>query len=246
MRAFVMLEESNRTLTVDVANLASEKEELNNKLKHIQQKLEKIKEEEKQMKSLTVSYEKQIQVEKTLKIQAINKLAEVMKKTDGRPQQINNTDIRRKEKEIRQLQLQLRTEKEKLNHSIIKYQREINDMQAMIAEESQVRLEMQMSLDSKDSDIEHLRSQLTSLSIHSLDTTSISSIGNDLDSDEAYPDKRLSVKETDSDKAEVQLISQKYQILQKTFWNPHGSKILTEISQVWGRKVWGYILYGAV
>lgn len=181
------LEESNRTLTVDVANLASEKEELNNKLKHIQQKLEKIKEEEKQMKSLTVSYEKQIQVEKTLKIQAINKLAEVMKKTDGRPHQINNTDIRRKEKEIRQLQLQLRTEKEKLNHSIIKYQREINDMQAMIAEESQVRLEMQMSLDSKDSDIERLRSQLTSLSIHSLDTTSISSIGNDLDSDEAYP-----------------------------------------------------------
>lgn len=57
----------------------------------------------------------------------------------------------------------------------------------MIEEESQVRLEMQMSLDSKDSDIERLRSQLTSLSIHSLDTTSISSIGNDLDSDEAYP-----------------------------------------------------------
>ncbi|XP_056336865.1 rho-associated protein kinase 2-like isoform X4 [Danio aesculapii] len=181
------LEESNRTLTVDVANLANEKEELNNKLKHIQQKLEKTKEEEKQIKSLTVSYEKQIQVEKTLKIQAINKLAEVMKKTDGRPQQINNTDIRRKEKEIRQLQLQLRTEKEKLNHSIIKYQREINDMQAVIAEESQVRLEMQMSLDSKDSDIERLRGQLTSLSIHSLDTTSISSTGNDMESDEAYP-----------------------------------------------------------
>lgn len=31
------LEESNRTLTTDVANLASEKEELNNKLKGLQQ-----------------------------------------------------------------------------------------------------------------------------------------------------------------------------------------------------------------
>lgn len=31
------LEESNRTLTVDVANLASEKEELNNQLKEMQQ-----------------------------------------------------------------------------------------------------------------------------------------------------------------------------------------------------------------
>lgn len=32
------LEESNRTLTVDVANLASEKEELNNELKEMQQR----------------------------------------------------------------------------------------------------------------------------------------------------------------------------------------------------------------
>ncbi|CAM4690062.1 unnamed protein product [Leuciscus chuanchicus] len=181
------LEESNRTLTADVANLASEKEELNNKFKHLQQKLEMVKEEEKQMKSLTLSLEKQIQSEKTLKIQAINKLAEVMKKTDVRPQQGNNSDIRRKEKENRQLQLQLRTEKEKLNNTIFKYQKEMNDMQAMIAEESQVRLEMQMALDSKDSDIERLRCQITSLSIHSLDTTSISSTGNDLEGEDAYP-----------------------------------------------------------
>uniref|UniRef100_A0A8C2GCM2 non-specific serine/threonine protein kinase n=1 Tax=Cyprinus carpio TaxID=7962 RepID=A0A8C2GCM2_CYPCA len=163
------LEESNRTLTVDVGNLANEKEELNNQ------------EEEKQMKSLILSFEKQIQSEKTLKNQAINKLAEVMKKTDVRPQHGNIIDIRRKEKENRQLQSQLRNEKEKLNNTIIKHQKEINEMQATLAEESQVRLEMQMALDSKDSDIERLRCQLTSLSIHSLDTTSISSTGNDLD-----------------------------------------------------------------
>uniref|UniRef100_A0A673K1B4 non-specific serine/threonine protein kinase n=1 Tax=Sinocyclocheilus rhinocerous TaxID=307959 RepID=A0A673K1B4_9TELE len=176
------LEESNRTLTVDVGNLANEKEELNNQLKHLQEK-------EKQMKSLILSFEKQIQSERTLKSQAINKLAEVMKKTDVRPQQGNNTDIRRKEKENRQLQLQLRTEKEKLNSTIIKYQKEINEMQATLAEESQGRLEMQMALDSKDSDIERLRCQLTSLSIHSLD--SISSTGNDLEGDDAYPDSSL-------------------------------------------------------
>lgn len=50
-----------------------------------------------------------------------------------------------------------------------------------------MRLELQMTLDSKDSDIERLRSQLTSLSIHSLDTTSISSTGNDMDPDDGYP-----------------------------------------------------------
>lgn len=61
----------------------------------------------------------------------------------------------------------------------------------MIAEDSQVRLEMQMALDSKDSDIERLRCQITSLSIHSLDTTSISSTGNDLEGEDAYPGNYL-------------------------------------------------------
>uniref|UniRef100_A0A671QQK3 non-specific serine/threonine protein kinase n=1 Tax=Sinocyclocheilus anshuiensis TaxID=1608454 RepID=A0A671QQK3_9TELE len=178
------LEESNRTLTVDVGNLANEKEELNNQLIHLQ-------EEEKQTKSLILSFEKQIQSERTLKIQAVNKLAEVMKKNDVRTPQGNTADVRRKEKVNRQLQLQLRTEKDKLDHTIIKYQKEINEMQATLAEESQVRLEMQMALDSKDSDIERLRCQITSLSIHSLDTSSISSTGNDLEGDDAYPDSSL-------------------------------------------------------
>uniref|UniRef100_A0A671QQF1 non-specific serine/threonine protein kinase n=1 Tax=Sinocyclocheilus anshuiensis TaxID=1608454 RepID=A0A671QQF1_9TELE len=146
------LEESNRTLTVDVGNLANEKEELNNQLIHLQH---------------------------------------IMKKNDVRTPQGNTADVRRKEKVNRQLQLQLRTEKDKLDHTIIKYQKEINEMQATLAEESQVRLEMQMALDSKDSDIERLRCQITSLSIHSLDTSSISSTGNDLEGDDAYPDSSL-------------------------------------------------------
>ncbi|XP_040015903.2 rho-associated protein kinase 2 isoform X2 [Gasterosteus aculeatus] len=182
------LEESNRTLTVDAANLASEKEELNNQLKNTQQQLLKAREEEKQMNSLQLSFEKQLQNERTLKIQAINKLAEVMNRRDtvrGGHRTID-TEVHRKEKENRKLQLELRTEKEKFNSTIIKYQRELTDMQALIAEENQVRLDLQMTLASKDSDIEQLRCQITSLSVHSLDSTSISS-GNDLDMGEGYP-----------------------------------------------------------
>ncbi|XP_068593493.1 rho-associated protein kinase 2-like isoform X1 [Cebidichthys violaceus] len=182
------LEESNRTLTVDVANLASEKEELNNQLKTMQQQLQKGKEEEKQMNSLKLSFEKLMQNERTLKIQAINKLAEVMNRREtgrGGHRSID-TEVHRKEKENRKLQLELRTEKEKLNSTIIKYQKELTDMQAVIAEENQVRLDLQMALSSKDSDIEQLRCQITSLSVHSLDSTSISS-GNDLDMGEGYP-----------------------------------------------------------
>lgn len=43
----------------------------------------------------------------------------------------NDTDMRRKEKENRKLQLELRSEKEKLNSTMIKYQKEINEMQAV-------------------------------------------------------------------------------------------------------------------
>uniref|UniRef100_A0A8C7R1I2 Rho-associated protein kinase n=1 Tax=Oncorhynchus mykiss TaxID=8022 RepID=A0A8C7R1I2_ONCMY len=186
------LEESNRTLTVDVANLANEKEELNNQLKEMQQQLQKAREEERHMNSVKMSFEKNLQTERTLKIQAVNKLSEIMNRREtmrAGHRHDDTLDMRRKEKENRKLQLELRSEKQKLNSTIIKYQREINDMQAVLSDESQVRMELQMALDSKDSDIEQLRCQLTSLSIHSMDSTSISS-SNDMD-DSGYPDTRL-------------------------------------------------------
>uniref|UniRef100_A0A8C6MC14 non-specific serine/threonine protein kinase n=1 Tax=Nothobranchius furzeri TaxID=105023 RepID=A0A8C6MC14_NOTFU len=178
------LEESNRTLTVDVANLASEKEELNNKLKELQQG--------EQMNSLKVSFERQLQSERTLKIQAVNKLAEVMNRREsvrGGARGID-TEVHRKEKENRKLQLELKAERQKFNSTMMKYQKDLTDMQAVMAEENNMRLELQMALDSKDSDIEQLRCQLTSLSVHSLDTTSIGS-GNDVELGDGYPDSRL-------------------------------------------------------
>nr|XP_054603976.1 rho-associated protein kinase 2 isoform X1 [Nothobranchius furzeri] len=182
------LEESNRTLTVDVANLASEKEELNNKLKELQQEFQKAREEARQMNSLKVSFERQLQSERTLKIQAVNKLAEVMNRREsvrGGARGID-TEVHRKEKENRKLQLELKAERQKFNSTMMKYQKDLTDMQAVMAEENNMRLELQMALDSKDSDIEQLRCQLTSLSVHSLDTTSIGS-GNDVELGDGYP-----------------------------------------------------------
>uniref|UniRef100_A0A7N6BI21 Rho-associated protein kinase n=1 Tax=Anabas testudineus TaxID=64144 RepID=A0A7N6BI21_ANATE len=168
------LEEANRTLTSDVANLANEKEELNNKLK------------EQQISQMKLTFEKQLQSERTLKTQAVNKLAEIMNRKEvpaAGSRRGNDTDMRRKEKENRKLQLELRSEKEKLNSSIIKYQKEINEMQAQLADESQMRIELQMALDSKDSDIEQLRNHLQSLSVQSMDSASISS-GPEFDTDD--------------------------------------------------------------
>ncbi|XP_058651629.1 rho-associated protein kinase 2 isoform X3 [Onychostoma macrolepis] len=187
------LEEANRTLTNDVANLANEKEELNNKLKETQDYLQNLKNEEQSITQVKLALEKQLQSERTLKTQAVNKLAEIMNRKEvrgGGSRRGNDTDVRRKEKENRKLQLELRSEKEKLNSTIIKYQREINDMQAQLADESQVRIELQMALDSKDSDIEQLRGLLNSLNVQSLDSASMSS-GPDMDTDESLPETRL-------------------------------------------------------
>lgn len=192
------LEEANRTLTSDVANLANEKEELNNKLKEAAEDSDKSKDWEQQFNQMKQAFEKQLQSERTLKTQAVNKLEEIcmMKKPEkaggsgGGSRRGNDTDMRRKEKENRKLQLELRSEKEKLNSTIIKYQREINEMQAQLSDESQMRIELQMALDSKDSDIEQLRNLLQSLSVQSMDSASISS-GPEFDADDAYTETRL-------------------------------------------------------
>ncbi|KAK9533314.1 hypothetical protein VZT92_008438 [Zoarces viviparus] len=187
------LEEANRTLTSDVANLANEKEELNNKLKEAIEESEKSKDWEQQISQMKQAFEKQLQSERTLKTQAVNKLAEIMNRKELRgvgSRRGNDTDMRRKEKENRKLQLELRSEKEKLNSSIIKYQREINEMQAQLSDESQMRIELQMALDSKDSDIEQLRNLLQTLSVQSMDSASVSS-GPEFDTDDVYTEMRL-------------------------------------------------------
>ncbi|XP_066534327.1 rho-associated protein kinase 2 isoform X1 [Hoplias malabaricus] len=187
------LEEANRTLTSDVANLANEKEELNNKLKEAHDDMQKLKEDEQSITQLKLAYEKQLQSERTLKTQAVNKLAEIMNRKEvrgGSSRRGNDSDVKRKEKENRKLQLELRSEKEKLNSTIIKYQREINEMQAQLSDESVMRVELQMALDSKDSDIEQLRGLLNSQNVHSLDSASMSS-GPDFDTDESLPETRL-------------------------------------------------------
>uniref|UniRef100_A0A8C5GV36 Rho-associated protein kinase 2 n=1 Tax=Gouania willdenowi TaxID=441366 RepID=A0A8C5GV36_GOUWI len=182
-----LLEEANKTLTSDVANLANEKNELNNKLTETIEGISFL------SHFATQAFEKQLQCERTLKTQAVNKLAEIMNRKEvrgGSSRRGNDTDMKRKEKENRKLQLELRSEKEKLNSTIIKYQKEINEMQAQLADESQMRIELQMALDSKDSDIEQLRNLLQSLSVQSMDSASVSS-GPEFDTDDAYTETRL-------------------------------------------------------
>nr|ATU82388.1 Rho-associated coiled-coil-containing protein kinase 1 [Ctenopharyngodon idella] len=173
------LEESNKTLTKDVEILSKEKTELNERLQA--QEGEFAAEKEEVANSVKANYEKALNIERTLKTQAVNKLAEIMNRKDMKLDQKkrgSTTDLRKKEKENRKLQLELNQEKEKFNHMAIKYQKELNEMQAQLAEESTYRNELQMQLDSKESDIEQLREKLNDLQLR-VDNSSVTSLQTD-------------------------------------------------------------------
>uniref|UniRef100_A0AAR2LM38 non-specific serine/threonine protein kinase n=1 Tax=Pygocentrus nattereri TaxID=42514 RepID=A0AAR2LM38_PYGNA len=159
------LEDSNKTLTKDVENLTREKAELDTN-------------------SLTFL--------SPVLLQAVNKLAEIMNRKDmklDRKNRGSTTDLRKKEKENRKLQLELNQEKEKFNHMAIKYQKELGEMQAQLVEESTYRNELQMQLDSKESDIEQLREKLNDLQLR-MDNSSVTSLQPD-ETDSNIAESRL-------------------------------------------------------
>uniref|UniRef100_A0A8B9SKK9 Rho-associated protein kinase 1 n=1 Tax=Anas platyrhynchos TaxID=8839 RepID=A0A8B9SKK9_ANAPL len=139
----------------------------------------KIKKEE-EINNIRMQYEKSINTERTLKTQAVNKLAEIMNRKDFKidRKKASTQDLRKKDKENRKLQLELNQEKEKFNQMVVKYQKEVNEMQAQLAEESTYRNELQMQLDSKESDIEQLRRKILDLQ-QGMDSTSVASLQTD-------------------------------------------------------------------
>ncbi|XP_059692182.1 rho-associated protein kinase 1 isoform X2 [Gavia stellata] len=169
------LEETNNTLTKDVDLITKENSEISEKIKK-QEEENKMKKEE-EINNIRMHYEKSINTERTLKTQAVNKLAEIMNRKDFKidRKKANMQDLRKKEKENRKLQLELNQEKEKFNQMVVKYQKELNEMQAQLAEESTYRNELQMQLDSKESDIEQLRRKILDLQ-QGMDSTSVASL----------------------------------------------------------------------
>ncbi|KAM9022417.1 rho-associated protein kinase 1 isoform 2-T2 [Ara ararauna] len=169
------LEETNNTLTKDVDLITKENSEISEKIKKQEEEYKVKKEEE--INNIRMHYEKSISTERTLKTQAVNKLAEIMNRKDFKidRKKANMQDLRKKEKENRKLQLELNQEKEKFNQMVVKYQKEVNEMQAQLAEESTYRNELQMQLDSKESDIEQLRRKILDLQ-QGMDSTSVASL----------------------------------------------------------------------
>uniref|UniRef100_A0A8C6LLD8 Rho-associated protein kinase 1 n=1 Tax=Nothobranchius furzeri TaxID=105023 RepID=A0A8C6LLD8_NOTFU len=164
------LEESNKTLTKDVENLSKEKAELNENF----------------LNFIISSYNH------WLLQTAVNKLAEIMNRKDMKLDQKkkgSTADLRKKEKDNRKLQLELNQEKEKFNRLVVKHQKELDEMLAQLAEEFTYRNELQMQLDSKESDIEQFRERLNDLQ-QRMENSSVTSLQTD-ETDSNTPESRL-------------------------------------------------------
>ena len=82
---------------------------------------------------------KSMHTEKMLKVQAINKLAEIVHRKDNLTRKdkkaeskASSAELRKREKENRKLQLELNTEKEKFNQMVSKTQKDLQDLQVIL------------------------------------------------------------------------------------------------------------------
>lgn len=178
------LEDTAKKVEREWNDLRNEKEELSSKIKKLEKELYSIETsnvtsgtEIEKLKNETQTLKKQLGDERMKKIQAVNKLAEVMnrKEFSNKPgKKVSVSELRKKEKECRKLQLELTQEKDKYSQMVEKFQRDLSDLQASLYEENQHRIRIKMELDAKDSEIEQLRQKV---SLQNSDTVSVHSAG---------------------------------------------------------------------
>ncbi|XP_058063524.1 rho-associated protein kinase 2 [Anopheles bellator] len=112
--------------------------------------------------------------ETMLKQQAVNKLAEIMNRKDnnltGKQKiKVNSTaELRKKEKENKRLQQELSVERTKFDELVQKH----NETISQLSREIDIKTKLQMEIDCKATEIEHLQIKL-------IETASLSSIDND-------------------------------------------------------------------
>lgn len=113
------------------------------------------------------SLKKALSVEKTLKTQAVNKLAEIIQRKDissnkGKSK-ANSQDVKKKEKENKKLIMELREEKNKYQQFTTKYQTQKYEYEMSLSELKEENNKMKMENDSKDMTIEQFGEQLNNL-----------------------------------------------------------------------------------
>lgn len=172
-----VLKESENEMKKTTEMYLKDKEDLNKRIKELQEQLSKEQSNAEERERLSGK----LKTEQLLKQQAVNKLAEIMNRKDissgtKNRNKVPSADLRKKEKDCRKLQQELTQEREKYGQLAAKLQKDLQDLQAQVAEEYQAKLRLQMELDSKDSEIETLQMKIASINS---ETASLSSAEND-------------------------------------------------------------------
>ncbi|KAK6188435.1 hypothetical protein SNE40_004608 [Patella caerulea] len=166
------MEDSKRNTNMTIDQLQSENNILNTTIKELS---------EAHNTSLATEVDKlkkELETEKIKKTQAVNKLAEIMNKKEFRNAGNkkkgggNDVELKKKDKENRRLEQELRMEKEKYIKMAEKLQSQFLETQQIVYEESQSRQKLQMEIDAKDAELEQLRQKL---SFNNSDTASVNS-----------------------------------------------------------------------
>lgn len=91
--------------------------------------------------------QRQLSQEKLLKLQAVNKLAEIMYLKDPKKSSKENSyELRKREKECRKLQQNLTTERERFDQTVARLQKNLSETQAALHDEAQSKLRLEMEL----------------------------------------------------------------------------------------------------
>ncbi|XP_064626393.1 rho-associated protein kinase 2-like isoform X3 [Lineus longissimus] len=160
-------------LSKQIESYQTEKDELNTKIKKLSDELEAAKSDNTTNDSENQLLKKALHEEKVKKIQAVNKLAEIMNRKEFKnTKKVSSADLRKKEKECKKLQQELTMEKEKYAKMSEKFQKDLSDAQVALYEEIQSRQKAQMEADSKDSEIEQLMQKVSLLNIDSISVNS--------------------------------------------------------------------------
>lgn len=176
-------EENNREYAKKLEQLQMDKDDMVNRMKDLQDDYNNM--QQKTVPDNEVDkLRKNLEEERMKKIQAVNKLAEIMNRKEFRNQgknKNNNSDqsVKKKDRELRKLQQELLMEKEKYNKMVEKHGRDLSETQAALYDEGQQKARLQMELDSKDSEIEQLRQKLAYINIDtaSLNNSSVEETG---------------------------------------------------------------------
>ncbi|KAG4078255.1 hypothetical protein HA402_011327 [Bradysia odoriphaga] len=177
------LRDAENEVAKKLNNKIAEYEELmqvNNKL---QEEITQNKADQSEMEKL----KNRLKNEVLLKQTAVNKLTEIMSRKDtanpGKTKtKVSSADLRKKEKEYRRLQQEMTQERDKYNQLLLKYQ----DVQSQLNDESHAKTKLQMEIDCKATEIEHLQMKLN-------ETASLSSADNDTEDNQDVFEGWLSV-----------------------------------------------------